>query len=240
MTTAPEEFRRRLLEIVRAHYGSNRAPLLLARLGAEIEKAQLWPEDRAQRSLKQLIIETCGPDLQIVWDKRSPAYVAVVTPDVREQVEAQIAERPNESERIAVRLEDIARPVLLAFCIDVKNQPVYVRRIRPFRYEVGAVPPDRISEYVLVEPEYRRPGLRIDNLSAMSQSDKRDLESLIQRWAAVHGMGVEQFSKIDQEDRESVEKGRTALDRLLAAQPDDIAHRMLIPADIAQILTRIP
>jgi hypothetical protein len=240
MTTTPEEFRRRLLEIVQGHYTINRAPLLLSRLGAEIEKAQLWPEDRAQRSLKQLIEETCGPDLQIVRDKLSPAYVAVVTPEVREQVEAQIAERPNESERTALRLESIARPVLLAFCIDVKNQPVYVRRIRPFRYEVGTVPSDRISEYVLVDSEYRRPGLRIDNLSALSQNDKRDLESLIQKWAAVHGMGVDQFSKLDQEEREGVEKGRTALDRLLAAQPDDIAQRILIPADIAQILTRIP
>jgi hypothetical protein len=50
---------------------------------------------------------------------------------------------------------------------------------------------------------------------------------------------VEQFSRIDQDEKEPSEAGRTALDRLLAAQPPDVAQRMMIPADIAQILSRI-
>ena len=62
-------------------------------LAAEIEKHDEWPTDRGQRNLKQLITETCAPDLQIVRDRRSPAYIAVVTPEVRADVEAQIADR---------------------------------------------------------------------------------------------------------------------------------------------------
>jgi hypothetical protein len=239
MSVSPEAFQEKIKGIVRAHYAGNRTPLLLAHLGSEIEKLQLWPSDRGQRNLKQLITETCGPDLQIVWDKRSPAYIAVVTPDVRADVEAQIAGRLGDKDSVPVRLEDIAKPVLLAFCVNVQNQPVYVRRTRPFRYEIGSLPADRATDYILVEPEYRRPGLRIDHPHLLALSDRRDLESAIQRWAAVHGVPIEQFSRLDHEEKEGSDGGKTALDRLLAAQPHEVAQRMMIPADIAQILSRI-
>ena len=122
---------------MRAHYATTHTPLLLAHLGSAIEKEQAWPSDRGQRSLKQLITEKCGPALQVVFDKRSPAYVAVVTPDVRADVEAQIASRLGDKGTTPVRLEDLARPFLLAFCVNIQQQPVYIRRIRPFRYVVG-------------------------------------------------------------------------------------------------------
>jgi hypothetical protein len=239
MPISPEEFQERTKARVRAHYAANRTPLLLAHLGSEIEKNDAWPTDRGQRNLKQLITETCTPDLQIVWDRRSPAYIAVVTPDVRADVEAQIAERFGEKDVVPVRLEEIVKPVLLAFCVNVQNQPVYIKRTRPFRYEVGNIPPDHATDYILVEPEYRRPGLRIDHPHLLPLSDRKDLESLIQKWAAVHGVQVEQFSRIDQDEKELSDNGKTALDRLLAAQPPDVAQRMMIPADIAQILSRL-
>lgn len=239
MPIPPDEFQQKIKDKVRAHYAANRTPLLLAHLGAEIEKGDEWPTDRGQRSLKNLITETCAPDLQIVRDRRSPAYIAVVTPEVRADVEAQIAERFADKDPASVRLEEIVKPVLLAFCVNVQNQPVYVKRTRPFRYEVGAIPPERAADYILVEPEYRRPGLRIDHPHPLPLSDRKDLESLIQKWAAVHGVQVEQFSSIDQHEKEPSEAGRTALDRLLTAQPPDVAKRIMIPADIAQILSRI-
>jgi hypothetical protein len=71
-------------------------------------------------------------------------------------------------------------------------------------------------------------------------SERRDLEGGIQKWAAVHGIEIDQFSRLDQDEMgETSDTGKTALDRLLAAQPRDVAQRMLIPADIAQILSRI-
>jgi hypothetical protein len=50
---------------------------------------------------------------------------------------------------------------------------------------------------------------------------------------------VEQFVRLDQDEKEIAEAGKTALDRLLAAQSPDVAQRLMIPADIAQILSRI-
>ena len=239
MSIAAEEFQNKVKAIVRAHYAETRTPMLLANLGSAIEKEDAWPSDKGQRSLKQLLTDTCAPDLQVVFDRRSPAYIAVVTPDVRADVEAQIASRFGEKERVSVRLEDMARPVLLAFCVNVQNQPVYIRRIQPFRYEIGSIPAESASEYVLVEPEYRRPGLRVDRPHLLPLSDRRDLEGLIRNWAAVHGLEIEQFYRLEQGETEATESGKTALDRLLAAQPSDVAQRLLIPADIAQILSRI-
>lgn len=239
MPIPPDQFQQRIKDRVRAHYAANRTPLLLAHLGLEIEKNDEWPTDRGQRKLKQLITETCAPDLQIVRARRSPAYIAVVTPDVREDVEAQITDRFADKDVGPVRLEEIVKPVLLAFCVNVQNQPVYIKRTRPFRYEVGSIPPDRATDYILVEPEFRRPGLRIDNPHLLSLNDRKDLESLIQKWAAVHAIQTEQFSRIGQDEKEPLEAGRTALDRLLGAQSPDVAQRMMIPADIAQILSRI-
>jgi|GEM_PF-1535805 len=239
MAITPEQFQEKVKGMVRTHYAATRAPLLLAHLGSAIEKEQAWPDDRGQRSLKQLITDTCGLDLQIVFDKRSPAYVAVVTPEVRAEVVAKISERLGEKDNTPVRLEDLARPILLAFCVNVQNQPVYIRRTRPFRYEVGSIPSDRATEYVVVEPEYRLPGLRIDHPHLLSLSERRNLEGLIQKWALVHNLEIEQFSRLEQDDKEVFDTGKTALDRLLAAQPPDVAQRLLIPADIAQILSRI-
>lgn len=163
----------------------------------------------------------------------------MVTQDVRDAVLAQMEEKLGNSTTIAVRLEDIALPVLLAFCIDKRDQPIYVRRFRPFKYEVGILSPERASEFVLVEPEYRRPGLRVDRLQSLPLNDRRDLDGRIQKWASVHGLQMDQFSRLDQDDKEVADTGKTALDRLLAAQPPDVAQRLMIPADIAQILARI-
>ncbi len=240
MSISQEAFQEKIKARVRSHYASTRKPLLLAHLGLEIEKELAWPDNRGQRNLKQLIKEMCEPDLEIVFDKRSPAYIAVVTPDVRTEVEAQIAGRLGDNDSTAVRLEDIVKPVLLAFCVNVQSQPVYIRRIYPFRYEVGNIPTDRATEYILVEHEYRRPGLRIDHPHLLSLTDRKDLENLIQKWAAVHSVPIEQFSRLKQEETETApEHGKTALDRLLAAQAQDVAQRMMIPADIAQILSRM-
>lgn len=239
MPISPEDFRERILARVRTHYDANRSPLLLAHLGLEIEKNDEWPVDRDGRNLRKLIVDTCDPDLQIVRDPRSPAYIAVVTPAVRADVEAQITKRPGHDAVVPVRLEDIAKPVLLAFCVSAPNQPVYVTRTKSFRYEVGNMPPERVGDHILVDPEYRRPGLRIDHPHLLSQSDKKDLESRIQRWATVHGVQVEQFSRLEPAEAEPTDGGKSALDRLLAAQSPDVAQRLMIPADIAQILSRI-
>jgi hypothetical protein len=238
MPTTPEQFREKLISIVQEHYAEHQTPLLLARLGTELDKANVWPADREQRTLKQLITDFVTPAVDLVWDKRSPAHIAVVTPDMREAVIRQIEERLG-ARSMSVRLEDIARPVLLAFCVDSHDQPVYVRRAHPFRYEIGQIPVDQFADFVLVDAEYRRPGLRVDRPQAISATDKADLANRLQRWALAHDLAIEQFYKPDNESKGAIDMGTTALDRLLNAQTPDVAPRLMIPADIAQILAKL-
>ena len=68
MPISPEAFQEKVKTKVREHYAASGTPMLLANLGSEIEKNDEWPIDRGQRNLKQLISETCGPDLQVVFD----------------------------------------------------------------------------------------------------------------------------------------------------------------------------
>ena len=156
MPIAPEEFQERIKAKVRAHYAATRAPLLLSNLGAEIEKENAWPTDRGQRNLKQLILETCGPDLDIVRDKRSPAYIAVVTPEfvrtLRRKLPSALAKTrscPSAGRRSQTGAVGI---------LHQRGRPADVRKENPpFRYEVGSVPADRVGDYIVVEREYRRP-----------------------------------------------------------------------------------
>lgn len=237
MSVSTEEFKEKVKSIVQDHYEKDRSPLLLARLGADIEQAGAWPVDRNGRSLKRLLEDLLSPELDLIWDKRSPAFIAVVTPEVRAEVEAQIQQRQGSGEKTSIRLEDLAWPFLVAFCVHVPGEnPVYVRRSRPFRYE--SKPPDVgvAGEYLIVEPEYRRPGLRIDRLERLPSADRVDLSERIRKWAEAHGVPIEQFLRSDDDRSEPTSSGQTALDRLVAAQSPDIARRILIPSDIAQIL----
>jgi hypothetical protein len=238
MPITPEQFKEKLISIVRAHYAAHTTPLLLARLGTELDRNDAWPVNRDQRSLKQLIADIAAPDVDTVRDKRSPAYIAVVTPDNRDAVIAQIEDKLG-TKPVSVRLEDVVRPALLAFCIDSRDQPVYIRRSSPFRYVIGEIPADQAADYVLVDAEFRRPGLRVDKLQTLSATDRADLANRLQKWALAHGVVVQQFYKPDNESKESIDSGTTALDRLLNAQTPDVAQRIMIPADIAQILARL-
>ena len=179
-----------------------------------------------------------GSNLQIVRDPRSPAYIAVAPATEVFRVNETIARRAEKLET-PIRLEDIARPVLLAFCATVPaGSAVYVSRSRPFRYTTIPIEADRAFEWILIEPQYRRPGLRIENLSSLNHEDRHDLATRIQNWCVAHDIRPEQFSRSPQ-NAPPAEMAPTALDRLLAAQKPEIIHAIVIPADIAQILSRM-
>ena len=80
MPTTPEEFKEKVTAMVQAHYAAHRTPYSLHILERISTKPMLRPLDRGQRSLKQLIRDYAAPAVDIVWDKRSPAYIAAVTP----------------------------------------------------------------------------------------------------------------------------------------------------------------
>jgi len=238
MPQPANKFAERLKILVDQHYDDNPdRPLLLSQLGSLLEKQDLWPEERNNRSLKQLIEQMPELGLHILRDPKSPAFITVAPTRLLQKVQETIAKRSmNETPKI--RLEEIAWPILLAFCIDTpQGTPVYVSRTRPFRF-IKTIPVEQSSNWVLVDEEYRRPGLRLDKLNALRPEDRVDLATSIQNWCRKHDLRVEQLFPHDQDGPTEL-ASPNALDRLLAAQTPTVARALVIPADIAQALARM-
>jgi hypothetical protein len=100
----------------------------------------------------------------------------------------------------------------------------------PFKYATGSrdqVDPD---QYVEIEERYRRPGL---NLSAeLNASDRLDLQTKIAAWSKDTNIPIETFYM------HTPKRQQNALERLIAAQPHGVAERIMIPGDIALLLSR--
>ncbi len=224
---------------MRDHYSRSRSPLLLAALGLELNRKDAWPTDRRGRSLKQLIADLISPELQTASDPGSPAYVAVFRPEDREVVDRAISLR-RATPSAGPALGDLARPVLLAFCVHAQaGAPVYLRRRAPFRYWIGTLPPDMQPDYVPVEPEYRRPGLKVGSPGALPPADRMDLVEKIANWATVHGIDLQELASFKPQPSSAYSESGSALERLLAAQPADLGRAIVIPADIALALSRM-
>lgn len=238
MPLPSEEFARRLKDLVDQHYTADPdRPLLLSQLGGWLDKQDIWPESRNNRSLKQLIEQLPELGLHILRDPKSPAFITVTPTQLLPKVQEAIAKR-SMNEKTQVRLEEISWPVLLAFCIETQQgTPVYLSRTRPFRF-LKAIPIDQPANWILVDEEYRRPGLRLDKLNTLRTDDRLALAASIQNWCVKHDLRVEQFFSQDQDGSPEM-AGPNALDRLLAAQTPDVARKLVIPADIAQALARM-
>jgi hypothetical protein len=226
-------------EHVAAHYAGSEVPLLLSELGKELRAEGRWPTNET-RSLAE-IVEGLGPDITIVRDPETPAYVIVVPADKKHLAEQAIEQR--HSQRF---LANLARPVLLAFCVKTEaSQAVHLRTTTPFRYHVGE-PPDEPG-FVCVEPEFRSLGIFVRELQSLSPGDSKRLAENITRWARSHDIAVQSLfhgtkvqSKSDNSRVPLPQKVENALARLYAAQPPGLASRMVVPLDIALYLSRLP
>ncbi|HTK34949.1 MAG TPA: hypothetical protein VL358_06625 [Caulobacteraceae bacterium] len=219
--------------LVLEHYKTAEVPLLLAALGTELRKRELWPPPGQQRTLASAI-EGADDSLLIIRDPQTPTYMAVATLDTRSVVESAIAERSQKR-----FLSELARPILLAFCKE-GDRKIFVRREPPFRYYVGE-PPD-VAECVEVSDDYRMPGLYVDDPAQIPGDVALELAKRVRAWAADNSLNIENFFSEQREAPKATKapSRATALERLLAAQPSGVASRMVVPLDIAVQLSRQP
>ena len=229
--TAENKLIERIREIVSAHYERDSSPMLLADLGLNLRKSDLWKADKANgRTLRQFIEAAHDPDLVILRDPNSPAYVAVATAAHKQGVETWIARR-SQAASMVPNLEALPRSVLLAFCVkrDV-GKSIFLNRYPPFKYEIGTRDGVNLEQYIEIADRYRRPGLNL--LSELTASDRLDLQTKIAMWSKDTNIPIEAFYV------HNSKRAQTALDRLIAAQSEGIAEKMVIPGDIALMLSR--
>jgi hypothetical protein len=87
--------------------------------------------------------------------------------------------------------------------------------------------------HVEVDERYRRPGLKVLNLPELSASDRLDIQTKVAAWSRDKNIPIEDFYRST-----AAKKHANALERLLAAQPPGLAGKIVIPGDIALLLSR--
>jgi len=231
----PEDIRLR----VEQHYASSNEPLLLSDLGKDLSRSGLWPPQGETRPLANVIADL-APDLRLVRDPDAKAYVVVVPADREELAKAAIDRRQGKH-----LLRSLPRPILLAFCVDSPpGAEVYLRvEPSPPRYQVGNQPDD--PAFVLVETEFRSPGVYIDDPLQLKSETADQLVRGIQGWAQKHNIALDKLPVVDKGPwlgYSAVPAAGlpNALERLYAAQSREMAGRLVVPLDIAVILSRHP
>lgn len=225
-----------VLDLVRLHYGKSNEPLFLSSVGQALRGQKLWPIDGEKRSLKDWLA-SLEPAVKVIADETSPARVAVVSAEKAEIVEERLLAR-----RDLQLIGTLARPLLLAFCVrGSDDQPVFLTRRPPFRYTTVA--PDNRDDYLAIAPQYRLPGLLLRAVTKMPANEVAALGSNIRHWADAESVALDQFTKERVEltvaAGEEVAVGTmSALDRLLQAQRPDVRNLLVVPADIAVLLSR--
>lgn len=218
------------------HYGKSNEPIYLAGLGISLRNQGLWPIEGEKQSLKEWL-KTLEPGVVLVQNPRSPARVAIATRDKADLIESTLLDLDHSH-----LLNTLVRSVLLAFVVPGEDEaPVFLHRQPPFKYTV--VKPEDAEAYHEIEPKFRLPGLKLKAVSKMAPSDVAKLGSNIQRWAEAKQVKLDTLTKAAVESAatpiEEVAVGTmSALDRLLAAQRTDVRNALVIPADIAVLLSR--
>ena len=123
--------------------------------------------------------------------------------------------------------------MLIAFCVRQESgKAVYISKVRPFMYRIGEPNAEERDQFFLIEERYRRPGLKMTELSELSATDRLDLQTRIATWSRDNNVQLESFYSSSQK------KTTNALERLISAQPRSIADKIVIPGDIALLLSR--
>lgn len=222
-----EDALQRLISAVEQHYQvRNPQPLLLSSFGQR-NKGLLTELKGAYGSLKAAI-HAAGEDRIRYIDTRAgreaiaPASNAA---ELRQQIEEVSASQHQEANSFTA----LPIPVQIAFCVrTAAGEHIAIETVRPFRFAKITVPELIRPTQRIVPESYRRPGLA---LKSASLEDRASLWRLFLAWT--------ENAKVDPTVFRQGEP-TNALARFIAAQPVDMISRLVIPADIAQILLKYP
>lgn len=226
-------------QFVRAHYSQPKASvLLLSQLGAWLVERGAWPPEGDKRSLSEII--DAIPAISVVRESTESGFIAVTLKGEEGRALAEIAERKRR-----YFLRGLPRALLHAFTLDIIAGHVMGISLEPtVRFGTGETVPDGM---VLVDGDLRLPGLDVRDLPNLDSQAIEQLEANIRAWFTRHGLDhsilarTRSRTKPKPEPKPSAQHAYSnALERLLAAQDPEVARRLIIPADLALTLSRIP
>jgi hypothetical protein len=233
MSAINDEIITAIRQMVIKHYEpSDARPLLLADLGLALRKQNLWlANEQGGKSLRQVIEDAADPDIVIVRDQYAPARIAVTTGAAKPKVEAAIESRRATTSEIP-DLDLLPHSFVLAFCKRSNDgSSVFLRNAPPFKFEVTKPTEETADQFIEVEERYRTLA-KVTSVSDLTAMERLDVQKRIASWCRDKGISIRRFYR-------ATEKHHTnALTRLIAAQPSGLAGRILIPGDIALILSQ--
>lgn len=224
--TVTEALLNQLVDAVEAHYAvPGASPLLASRFG-QSNKALLNDLKAAYGGLLAAVRAAGEHRLKIADTRRGREIIAPAdrAADIGHEVQQQSA----TAEAAGSNFDSLPKSVQIAFCVRTEAGEVVTLRVTPpFDYK-------RIKAGDLVRPgfrtlpdDYRKPGLA---LTSAPLQDKQALWQQFLAWAKQEMLDPATF--------QPAKRDGNALARFLAAQPSDIIGRIVIPADIAEILLR--
>ena len=220
-----EDALQRLIAAVEEHYKTRDAPALLLSSFGQRNK-QLLAELKKEFGGLKAAVRVAGED-HIRFVDTTVGRGAVAPTAIAAKVQVQIQKETASQRQAANYFESLPMSVQIAFCMRTEaGEHVAIDTMRPFCF-AKVTAPDLIRPTQRIIPDaYRRPGL---SLRTASLHDRETLWRLFLAWAETVNVDLAVFRQGE---------ATTALARLIAAQPADIIPRLVIPADIAQILLK--
>lgn len=215
-----------LVAAVRRHYeAENALPLLLSSFGQR-HPVLLSRLKEEYGSLKRAIGAVENGELRLIEVERGKE--AVATAAVAEPVERKLQQDGARMREGATAFDGLPHSVRVAFCVRTEaGECVALEVTPPFRYSKTTPPHSLRSNQRLVPDELRSPGLALKGASAQ---DREVLWRKFLVWTERENVDPASFHHRGEHSN--------ALSRLIAAQSKDVIPRLVIPADIAEILLR--
>lgn len=228
------EIRRRVEE----HYRQGNVPLLLSKLGSDIRRDGHETEENGKGLLETA--KELAPDIVVYQDPASRSYIVIYP--IAHTAEMSV----HFSARSAYRaLSSLPRSLILAFCIETSpNERVFVRAKAPVRYTKAESVAD--PDFIAIDEKFRIPGLFVETIKGIPRDRAVSLAGNISSWMDDNGILIGDMQNAAAESVDAVvavddrgKEKKSALDRLVEAQPEAISGRFVIPADIALHLSKI-
>ncbi|MBY5610431.1 hypothetical protein HFO32_21135 [Rhizobium leguminosarum] len=228
-----------IISKAKSHYSNSSEPLLLSDFGKLLRNEKLWPVEGKKKLAEYL--EEMKPDIDVVRDGSAPSYAVVVLEDNRDIAEQAIKIRQDRS-----FLRSLPKSVLIAFVAnEVPGARIYLQTKPPFRYQHSTLPPS--DDYIEVPSGKRISGLHADEVLEWRVEAVRDLAAKVRTWLEDNGVVIEFVSRARPDTYITPEPtarkviptaGISMLERLYSAQPLGVAEKMVIPVDIALLLSK--
>ncbi|MBB3937215.1 hypothetical protein [Aureimonas phyllosphaerae] len=220
----------RLVAIVLQHYADgHQVPLLLSTLGQR-NKDLVASLRKDFGSLKEAILSLGEDDIRIVGT--TPGSEVVAPAAIASTILLELQQHVASQRESAEKFDGLPKSVQLAFCIRIASgEQVAIDLVPPFRYSKVSSMAELGPNQRLIGEAYRHPGL---SLRTASPQEREQLWRRFLAWSTENDVPSSHFHH-----REHLRVPTThanALGRLIAAQPKEILDRMVIPADVAQVL----